>query len=65
MSRYYDIDKMSKDRYCPCCKCLTPHAYGKEEVEDIGDNFIEIILPIQCNTCRYIDDLIWTQKKEG
>ncbi len=64
MSKYYDIDKMPKDRYCPCCNRLTPHSYGKEEIEDIRDNFIKIILPTKCNTCRYIDELIWTQKEE-
>ena len=55
---------MPKDRYCPICKRLTPHSYGKEEVKDIEDNFIEIVLPMKCDTCRYIDELVWTQKKE-
>ena len=64
MSKYYDIDKMPKDRYCPHCKHLTPHSYGEEEVEDIGDNFVKVILPTKCNICRYIDELIWTQKEE-
>ena len=56
---------MPKDRYCPCCKCYTPHSYGEEEVKDLGDNFIEVVLPMKCNTCRYIHELIWTQEKEG
>jgi hypothetical protein len=64
MSKYYDINKMPKERYCPHCKCLTPHSYGKEEVRDIGDNFVEVVLPIRCDTCRYIGELIWTQEKE-
>lgn len=64
MIKYYDIDKMPKDRYCPHCKRLTTHSYGKEDIEDIGNNFIEIALPIKCNTCQYIQKLIWTQNKE-
>ena len=65
MPKYYDIDKMPKDRYCSHCKCLTPHSYNKEEVKDIGNNFIKVNLPIKCNICQHIQELIWTQKEEG
>jgi RNase P subunit RPR2 len=64
MSKYYNINKMPKDRYCSHCRHLTPHSYGKEKVEDIEDNFVKIILSIKCNTCQYIHPLIWTQEKE-
>lgn len=64
MSKYYDINKMPKDRYCSHCNRLTPHSYGEEKVKDMGDNFVVIVLPTKCNTCQFIDKLIWTQKEE-
>lgn len=64
MPKYYDIDKMPKNRYCSHCRRLTPHSYGKEKITDIGEDFVEIILPTKCGTCQNIDGLIWTQKKE-
>ena len=63
MAKYYNINKMPKKEYCTKCKRFTSKSYGEEEVEDIGDNFVKIVVPIKCNNCQYIDALIWTRTR--